>query len=277
MLQDTMLYHTLDRSRWFIVPVGLELPAGELTVRSFSRLERPVQAEALQPHEVDMDAAKQWIDGRFREAFGRVGGAFDKLVSRVRETGRTVPDLSGAHVRVEEVLGASPGEVYTDPARAREAIDALFSWASEKMRPPGERPDLAQTLTSVGEALAAAAQKLRERRAKPQLSRVGFFRELRHGDPEGPSLASCQREHSGPHEDELVRYLQQAPVLIASPGPVGDVLDPTAGPVGTPSIHSDGVWCWPGDLAHYVRRYHVTLPREFLEHLVARGWEPEAG
>jgi hypothetical protein len=71
MVQGTMLYHTLDRSRWFIVPIELELAEGELSVRSFTRAERQVDPALLQPHEVDAAAAKQWIDHRFREAFGR--------------------------------------------------------------------------------------------------------------------------------------------------------------------------------------------------------------
>jgi len=303
MGDKTMLYHTLDRSRWFVVPAELELPEGEQPVRSFTRVERSVRPEAIAPHEVDVAAARQWIDRRFRESFGRAGEAFGRLVQRVqaagRAQGRTVrgmggADLPGVRIEPEDLLGVSPGELYTDPSRAREAVDALFSWASERFRPKdgtetSERPDIGKTLASLGEGLKAAAQRIEAQRkqadadrarqrgeapARTKLLRVGFFSELRHGDPQGPSLAGCRREQRSPHEDEIVRYLTEAPVLIASPGPVSDVLDPTAGFVGTRSIHTDGVWCWPGDLAHYVRRYHVALPSAFLEHLLSRGWQP---
>lgn len=290
-MQNTMLHHTLDRSRWFVVPAATVLPDGDLPIRSFSRVERSVDPDALGPYEVDVAAARKWVDERFRNAFGKAGDAFGRLASRVRAAGRrqgrTVPDLSAYRIAPEDLLDVSPGELYTDPTRTREAVDALFAWASDRLRPPGEPaepPDVGKTLAAVGAGLRKAAEQIaarREeaeaRRARPsptKLLRVGFYAELRHGDPQGQSLAAQSREQPTPHEAEIVRYLRAAPVLVASPGPVGDVRDPAAGFVGTRSIHTDGVWCWPGDLAYYVGRYHLALPATFLEHLLARGWDP---
>ncbi|GLY52563.1 hypothetical protein [Lentzea sp. NBRC 102530] len=35
---------------------------------------------------------------------------------------------------------------------------------------------------------------------------------------------------------------------------------------------TDGVWVWDGTLVHYLRRYHVALPEEFLAHMAANAW-----
>jgi hypothetical protein len=103
------------------------------------------------------------------------------------------------------------------------------------------------------------------------LKRVGFFRELRHGEPDGPSLRVLQREHSGAYERELVGYLTQGIPFIVSPGPVWDVFD-QGGPIGTGSILTDGAWAWPDDLSYYLQMYHVVLPDEFVNYAMMNTW-----
>lgn len=103
------------------------------------------------------------------------------------------------------------------------------------------------------------------------LSRVGFFRELPHGDDDGPSLSHAVRDAPDADEHRLLDYLRAGVPYIVSPGAVLDVLD-GSGPVGTGTILTDGVWAWPDDLPHYVERYHVAVPEEFLEHARAAGW-----
>lgn len=36
---------------------------------------------------------------------------------------------------------------------------------------------------------------------------------------------------------------------------------------------SDGVYCWPEGLRHYVHEHGVGLPREFIDHVLARSVE----
>ncbi|HEY4244251.1 MAG TPA: hypothetical protein VGM88_30770 [Kofleriaceae bacterium] len=105
------------------------------------------------------------------------------------------------------------------------------------------------------------------------VTRIGFFRELKHGEATGPSLRESVRDHAQPDEAKLVAYLKGAPGLIASPGPVRDVLAPGA-PIGTRSISTDGVYAWPGDLPYYVAKYHVALPAKFLAHVALEGTAP---
>jgi hypothetical protein len=104
-----------------------------------------------------------------------------------------------------------------------------------------------------------------------KLKRVGFFRELRHGAPDGPQLRSLIADLPQPDEARIVDYLKSGVVLIATPAFVEDVLTPGQR-IGSPHILTDGVWAWPGDLAHYVENYHVRLPEEFLTDMRRNNW-----
>jgi len=100
---------------------------------------------------------------------------------------------------------------------------------------------------------------------------VGFFRELRHGMPDGPQLRSVVSKSPHQNEDRIVRYLRSGVLFIATPGFVEDVLAPGQ-IIGSAHIFTDGVWVWPGDLAHYVEKYHVRLPAEFVAHMEDQNW-----
>lgn len=113
--------------------------------------------------------------------------------------------------------------------------------------------------------------RTKESRKKVMLTPVGFFCELPHGHADGPSLKESVRDAPGPHERDVVDYLQHGVLFIGSPGPVRDVVD-NSGPIGTASVRTDGVWAWFADLPYYVERYHVVLPTEFLEHAARCNW-----
>lgn len=79
-------------------------------------------------------------------------------------------------------------------------------------------------------------------------------------------------------EPLAVRYLDQAPVVVASPGWLEDLLDEKAGNICQSVIRTDGEWFWRGDLGYYLRKYHVQLPDEFVSHMAAGDWVvPELG
>jgi hypothetical protein len=103
------------------------------------------------------------------------------------------------------------------------------------------------------------------------LQRTGFFREMPHGEPSDPSLAEARQATPAHHEDRVVRYLEAGHVYMATPGPTPDVFAPGT-MIGPPHYVTDGTFVWPGDLAHYVRTYHVRLDGRFLEHMLASGW-----
>jgi len=112
--------------------------------------------------------------------------------------------------------------------------------------------------------------------AKRRVAPVGFFRELKHGRADGPSLREAMRAKGQPGEARIAAYLRAAPILLHALGPVTDVLDPKGDYICAPNIHTDGTYAWPEDLAYYVERYHVALPAEFLAHLAAAKWQAPA-
>lgn len=96
---------------------------------------------------------------------------------------------------------------------------------------------------------------------------VGYYRELRHGRPDGGSLPEAVHLATGALDDEsqIVRYLSTATVLAATSQHVDDLLDKSALDVASASSRTDGQWAWPDDLSYYVRRYHVPLPSNFIQ------------
>lgn len=104
------------------------------------------------------------------------------------------------------------------------------------------------------------------------MKRVGFFRELPHGDPREPSLHDAMGLTPPELAIRLVTYLTAGKVLAAIPTPGVDVLDPTRQGVPAPHLLTDGRWIWPADLAYYVEIYRVEVPEEFLADAQAEGW-----
>jgi hypothetical protein len=108
------------------------------------------------------------------------------------------------------------------------------------------------------------------------LLRAGFFRELRHGRPDGPSLGESIEAHGHPEADRIISYLESGEVLATTGSMVDDYLDVSRQGVARLEIVTDGVWVWPRDLAYYVREHRVKLPEEFVAHMRAQHWEPPA-
>jgi hypothetical protein len=107
------------------------------------------------------------------------------------------------------------------------------------------------------------------------LRKAGFFRELRHGDRDGPSLADATADGGGSAEHtNAAAYLQRGAVLATTGMHVDDVLDPSNREIAELAILTDGTWVWPGDLAYYVHRYGATLPDEFVRHMESQDWLP---
>ena len=106
------------------------------------------------------------------------------------------------------------------------------------------------------------------------VQRVGFWRELRHGDPDGPSLHDSVRRGLREREAEIVRYLRDSPTLAATGVRVNDYLNSDNRAVAPLETATDGTWIWPRDLPYYVETYSVALPTAFVQHMKQRNWEP---
>jgi hypothetical protein len=112
--------------------------------------------------------------------------------------------------------------------------------------------------------------------AQRTLRRVGFFRELAHGDPDGPSVREVAERGAYDDQAALLRYLRGGTLLVATPGVVDDVLADSPMVIGPPHLYTDGVYVWPADLPYYVEHYRVALPAGFLDAVAARGYRPPA-
>jgi hypothetical protein len=102
---------------------------------------------------------------------------------------------------------------------------------------------------------------------------VGFYREL---DPKSSfatgSIHDAVGEQARADEDRVVEYLESGYGIIDYTESGLDVLGSGAMNVGCSSVISDGEWIWRQDLAFYVRRYHLALPEEFLDHVRSNGY-----
>lgn len=102
--------------------------------------------------------------------------------------------------------------------------------------------------------------------------RVGFFRELDHGRPDGPSIHDSIGRKD-PDEANIFRYLIEGETLAATGSMVDDYFDKRKTRISPLEIATDGRWVWPRDLAYYVANYHVCLPPEFIGYMRDCGWE----
>lgn len=105
-----------------------------------------------------------------------------------------------------------------------------------------------------------------------KLNRVGFFRELKHGDISGMSLKKAVRDAPLENEDRIIEYLNNGVTFCVTAGLVSDVLDESKGIIRNLEILTDGIWAWPSDLAYYVKFYHIELDTNFIEHIKRNGW-----
>ncbi|MDX3454236.1 hypothetical protein PV396_20185 [Streptomyces sp. ME02-8801-2C] len=101
---------------------------------------------------------------------------------------------------------------------------------------------------------------------------AGFFIELSPGWglPLSGSIKDAVNSTGEPDEKNFVTYLRNGTGIWSEMSAGHDVLDPEA-PIltGIGSLYTDGDWIWREDLAHYVTKYHVSLPAEFVTHIRA--------
>ncbi|QND17824.1 hypothetical protein HB775_29365 (plasmid) [Rhizobium leguminosarum bv. trifolii] len=107
---------------------------------------------------------------------------------------------------------------------------------------------------------------------KKQLRRIGFFRELPYGSPEGLSINSSFSEFSSEKKAKVISYLRSGTACVVSPGMSRDVISAERNIIGALSLLTDGVFLWPSDLAYYIEKYSVGIPQEFLEHMEQNVW-----
>ncbi|MBK5144775.1 hypothetical protein I2494_13815 [Budviciaceae bacterium BWR-B9] len=105
-----------------------------------------------------------------------------------------------------------------------------------------------------------------------KLKKVGFFKELSHGDDNGESLIALVNRGILADSLKVAGYLNNGHFLMIAPTVVTDVLSDEQKFIGTLTIQTDGVWAWPSDLAYYVSNYGVLLPPDFIQYMSDNKW-----
>lgn len=105
------------------------------------------------------------------------------------------------------------------------------------------------------------------------IKRQGFFREMPHGEDSDPSIRNRIGKIDSKIVKKVCKYLENGIKVISCAGTVDDIIKPERGTAGIPSILTDGIWYWPGDLAYYVKNYNVSLSSEFIETMQKNDWK----
>lgn len=106
---------------------------------------------------------------------------------------------------------------------------------------------------------------------------VGFYREFTDDPSEqqvSPRLIEALNEVPQDNEEKVAAYLRNGVCLGARGGYVSDVLDPSSTVPLVPHLYTDGTYLWRLDVAHYVEKYHLRLPLDFVRHMASMNWQP---
>jgi hypothetical protein len=104
------------------------------------------------------------------------------------------------------------------------------------------------------------------------LKLAGFFRELRHGSPDGPSIVEVRGKLAEPLRPLVAGYLRGGGVLSTTGTFTDDYYDPARRRVAPLELRTDGVWVWSGDLPYYVETYGCAPPDALIDHIRAQAY-----
>lgn len=76
-----------------------------------------------------------------------------------------------------------------------------------------------------------------------------------------------------PDKDKLIEYLKKSPYMIASSNQLEKCSDCNE-KINTLLFRSDGLFCWPDNLAHDVEKHSFRIPNRFVAHIRERNYLP---
>lgn len=76
----------------------------------------------------------------------------------------------------------------------------------------------------------------------------------------------------GAEREAMVRYLEQAPIVLAARSYDSDALDPGHARNVPLTYHTDGTWIWPGAVGYYLRAHGVPPEPELAAHIRRTGF-----
>ncbi|WP_433265593.1 TNT domain-containing protein [Actinosynnema sp. CS-041913] len=90
-------------------------------------------------------------------------------------------------------------------------------------------------------------------------------------------LPTGDRPRVHPQElDDVLNYLENAPVVLAARSYGPDAFKPDATPAVPMSFHTDGTWVWPGSVAYYLRNHHIPPAPQLVQHIRDNDYAPPA-
>lgn len=98
------------------------------------------------------------------------------------------------------------------------------------------------------------------------LKRIGYYYQLPEAD-RLHILKLLARQEPLPDEAAIADYLDSGVLFAACPGVEEDPLLPEAPIAGALHVLTDGEYAWPKTLSYWVRRHHLLLPKQFLDHI----------
>src|SRR5688572_20408693 len=118
-----------------------------------------------------------------------------------------------------------------------------------------------------------------------RLKPVVRFREFPFGTADDPSMREFMAPEPREDQGRVLEYLRSGHVLALPMG--ADLMDwfdrpHRANPViagrvvGGTTPMTDGVWFWPAGLIHFVEKYNILVPDEFVRHAALNTWRVSA-
>lgn len=103
---------------------------------------------------------------------------------------------------------------------------------------------------------------------KLNLLKLGFYREMTYGSDNDVSIKDVLNTETNLELlNKVCQYLNSGAVIVECCGTTIDVINSDNGVAGVPSLLTDGVWVWPGDLSYYVKKYNIKLSDDFISTL----------
>ncbi len=94
------------------------------------------------------------------------------------------------------------------------------------------------------------------------------------GHDDLPCLRDAVADHEIADRQRVLTYMRTAPGIFDVLDVETDLIDQTERIMSASSLISDGAWVWRVDSIHYLAKYELEIPVDFLHHVRQRGFVP---
>ncbi|MCB9746461.1 MAG: hypothetical protein H6740_28040 [Alphaproteobacteria bacterium] len=124
-----VVWFTIDRSRFFLIPEGAPLRDGSLRLRSLKGVGRGVDASVAGEFEISKEQATELLGAQIEGVYGGAREALLKLAAWAGQEGVaafTVPE------RLEDFIGLPTGAIITEPDRVKQRVQEAMGRAAAR-------------------------------------------------------------------------------------------------------------------------------------------------